>query len=471
MSTVSILGIIVFLFHLGGIAAAIDAIWRARTPQGAVAWAVLLVVFPYLALVPYFMFGSNRFESYVKARRDERHEVSHRIGELPWRALISEQGDQGLPAAAKLTQMPMLGGNEVRLLINSEATFDAMFDAIDHARYQIVVEFFTIVEDELGQKLFDKLLARAADGVDIMVLCDGVGSYGLKHTTLERLRQGGIKAHKFVTSSGIGFNRFQVNFRNHRKLVVVDSERAFVGGHNISNLYTGQEPPLSPWRDTHIELRGPIINCLHYSFAEDWYWSTKQLPDLRMADIEAVGSMKCQALPTGPADGHDICVMQLLELIGRATRRIWLSTPYLVPDDAVFAALQLAVNRGVDVRILVPGQADHQMVFFASCLFMRRAFRSGMRVYNYRHGFVHQKVWLVDDDYAVVGSANLDNRSMRLNFELMVATFDNGFAAEVEQMLLHDFYESRELTQQALDQIPRWRQIASRLANLVAPVL
>ncbi|MGJ8514131.1 cardiolipin synthase [Carnimonas bestiolae] len=471
MSTVSTLGIIVFLFHLGGILAAIDAIWRSRTPQGAIAWAVLLVVFPYFALIPYFIFGSNRFESFVKARRDERNEVNTRIGDVPWRRSVAEQGDQGLPAAAKLTQMPMLEGNDVRLLVNGEATFEAIFDAIDHAKSQIVVEFFTIAEDELGQEMLDKLLARAADGVDVMLLCDGIGSHGLKRSTLERLRQGGIKAHKFVTSSGIGYNRFQVNFRNHRKLVIVDSERAFVGGHNVSNLYISKEPPLAPWRDTHIELRGPIINCLQYSFAEDWYWTTKQLPELGMAATEPVGDKKCQALPTGPADGNDTCVMELLELIGKATKRVWISTPYLVPDDAVFAALQLAVNRGVDVRILVPGQADHITVYLASCLFMRRAFQSGMRIYNYRQGFVHQKVWLVDDEYAVVGSANLDNRSLRLNFELMVATFDAAFASEIEQMLLHDFSESRELDQQALDQVPIWRQIGGRLANLVAPIL
>lgn len=465
------ISLVVIVFHLAGIAAAIDAVWRARTAQGSVAWAVLLVVFPYFTLIPYFIFGSNRFESYVNARRDERETLARHSSALPWKPDDSILPGNGLPAAARLTDMPLLGGNQVRLLVNGEATFQAIFEAIRNAQEEIVVEFFTIADDDLGQQLFSLLRERAAQGVRVYLLCDGIGSHSLPNKVLAELRDAGIKAHKFVTTSGMGVNRFQVNFRNHRKLVVVDGKRAFIGGHNVSDLYVGKEPPLSPWRDTHIELEGPIIGCLQYTFAEDWYWTTKTLPEQCTPSQNQQGGVLCQSLPFGPADKSDTCVLTLLELIHHAEQRIWISTPYLVPDDAVFAALKLAVNRGVEVRLLVPARPDHYVVFYASALFVRRAVENGMQVYRYQPGFVHQKVWLIDDWSAVIGSANLDNRSMRLNFEQMVATFDAEFADQVAQMLLDDFSLARQVTPEQLKSVPVWRQAAERVANLLAPTL
>ncbi|MGJ8525441.1 putative cardiolipin synthase YwiE [Halomonadaceae bacterium LMG 33818] len=471
MSAISWLGLIVILLHIAGIIAAIDAVFRARTAQGSIAWAVLLISFPYFALIPYFIFGSSRFGNYVQAQRKERERLREQADALPWQPDLSHQATGNLPATARLTHMPTMEGHTVKLLINGDATFKAIFSAIEKAQHHVIVEFFTVLDDDLGEQLFERLLERAAAGVTVYFLCDGIGSHALPHSAIARLRKGGVKAYKFVTQRGIGVNRFQVNFRNHRKLVIVDGESAFVGGHNVSDLYVGKKPPLSPWRDTHIEIHGPVIDCLHYSFAEDWFWSAGELPEIHTSSHAHKGGMLCQALPTGPADQVDICIQQLLEIIGKAQHRLWMSTPYLVPDEAVMEALKLAVNRGVDVRIIVPARADHEIVYLASRLSVRRCIEAGMRIFRFQPGFVHQKVWLMDDECAVIGSANLDNRSMRLNFELMVATFDPTFAAQVAEMLEDDFSKSKEVRQAHLDAVPKWHQIGEHIAHLFAPIL
>ncbi|ANF58829.1 cardiolipin synthase [Halotalea alkalilenta] len=471
MSTTSLFGLFLILVHIAGIIAALDAVRRARTTQGAIAWAVLLLSFPYFALLPYLVLGSARFERYVGARRQENRRMRERVPHLPWDLDAEHDAVDGLPASARLTRMPLLHGNQVRLLVDGEATFAAIFAAIERAERQVLVQFFTIADDALGRRLFDALLARAAKGVEVYLLCDEIGSHGLPSAHLERLRAGGVKAYKFVTQSGFGFNRFQINFRNHRKLVVVDGEQAFIGGHNVSLLYLGAKPPLAPWRDTHIALEGPVVGCLQYTFAEDWYWSAGELPTLCVPPRRDAGQMRCQALPFGPADIYETCMLSLVEAINRARRRLWLTTPYLVPDEAVSAALTLAVQRGVEVRILVPSRPDHLIVYLASQFCARQAVHDGIEIYRYLPGFIHQKVWLVDDDFAVIGSANLDNRSLRLNFEQMVAVFDQGFASEVAAMLERDFEQARRLDRAQLDAVPRWRQAVERVAHLFSPVL
>jgi cardiolipin synthase len=470
-------GYVVGFIHLVGVGAAIHALLTVRTAQGAIAWAMPLLFIPYVTLIPYLVFGRSSFDAYIKARRQANEEMRSAIGDLNWRPWIEEavaarrsDAYASLRAMPKLGRMPALANNEVKLLINGDATFAAIFNAIRQARETVLIQFFIIHDDDLGRKLQNLLLEKAAEGVAIYVLYDRIGSHALPGSYSEKLRAGGVQIKAFATRSG-WLNRFQINFRNHRKIVVVDGEKGFLGGHNVGDEYVGLKPPLAPWRDTHVQVVGPVVACLQESFAEDWFWATRELPPLSLPDSFPEDGVLCQLLASGPADAQETCSLFFVEAIHAATERVWITSPYFIPDEAVSAALRLAVLRGVDVRLLLPSRPDHYIVYAASSLFAFEAVRAGVRVFRYLPGFLHQKVVLVDNEISAIGSANLDNRSFRLNFELMLLTVDSEFASEVEHMLNDDFSLAHEISIQESRETHHLQQLGMRIARLISPIL
>jgi len=473
----SFVGYLIGFTHLVGLIAAIHALLTVRTAQGAIAWAMSLIFIPYVTLIPYLVFGRSTFDGYIKARRQANQEMRIAIGTLNWRPWVEEavtarrsNAYASLRAMPRLGRMPCLANNEVSLLINGDATFAAIFEAIRGAKKAVLVQFFIIHDDDLGRRLQALLLEKAAEGVAIYVLYDRVGSHALPASYSETLRNGGVQIKAFATRSG-WLNRFQINFRNHRKIVVVDGLKGFVGGHNVGDEYLGKQPPLAPWRDTHVAIVGPVVACLQESFAEDWFWATRKLPPLILPESYPEDGVLCQLLASGPADAQETCSLFFVEAIHAAEERVWITSPYFIPDEAVFAALRLAVLRGVDVRILLPSRPDHYVVYAASSLFAFEAVRAGVRIFRYEPGFLHQKVVLVDSEISAIGSANMDNRSFRLNFELMLLTVDSDFASQVESMLNDDFALAREIALEESKETHRLQKLGMRVARLVSPIL
>ncbi len=459
-----LLDLAVLALHLLGLTAATHAVMHTRTPQGAFAWALGLVLLPWLTLLPYLYLGRHRFRGYINKRRFHHLQFD--------RKTFTRNGIppncERYSALCHMLHTAFHPCQQVRLLIDGEDTFRAIFEAIAKARHYILVQFFIINDDELGRHLQGALLERAAAGIRICVLYDGIGSYRLPRHYIYTLRDAGVSVHPFATQRHR--NRFQLNFRNHRKLVVVDGEEGFVGGLNVGDAYPSKKPPLAPWRDTHLALHGSAVDDLQHSFAEDWHWVTGAMPPMR---TPAAGSGHVHTLiaATGPADPLESCSLLFVTAIHAARRRLWLTTPYFVPDRAVTAALQLAVLRGVDVRVLIPARGDHRTVFLSSRLHAHHAVRAGIRVFAYRPGFMHQKVVLVDDDTATIGSMNLDSRSFRLNFEIAALNVDRRFAAEVERMLREDFSHAVEISPADYKHTPWHRQLAMHVARLLDPVL
>ncbi|MGV8916854.1 MAG: cardiolipin synthase [Pseudomonas sp.] len=470
-------GYLIGFIQLLGLGAAIHALLTVRTAQGSIAWAMSLLFIPFITLIPYLVFGRSSFDAYIKARRQANQEMRLAIGDLNWRPWIEEAvtarrsaAYASLRAMPKLGRMPCLANNEVKLLINGEATFAAIFEAIRNAKQAVLIQFFIIHDDDLGRHLQALLLEKAAQGVAVYVLYDRVGSHKLPASYSNTLREGGVQIKAFATRRG-WLNRFQVNFRNHRKIVVVDGVCGFVGGHNVGDEYLGKLPPLAPWRDTHVQVVGPVVASLQESFAEDWFWATRHLPPLILPDAFPEDGVLCQLLASGPADPQETCSLFFVEAIHAAEERVWITSPYFIPDEAVFAALRLAVLRGVDVRILLPSRPDHYVVYAASSLYAFEAVRAGVRIFRYEPGFLHQKVVLVDSEISAIGSANMDNRSFRLNFELMLLTVDVDFARQVEDMLNADFALAREISSEDRKETHRLQQLGMRIARLVSPIL
>jgi cardiolipin synthase len=469
------LGLIALSFHLAGLALSVHAVMGTRTAQGAIAWTVSLVSFPYVAVPAYLVLGRSKFNGYVTARQQdlvETQDEAFRRKEENVAPFIATLGDDfpAVRAGERLAEIPVLTGNEAELLIDGPATFESIFEGIARAEDYVLVQFFIVKDDDLGRALKDSLIGAAGRGVRILFLYDEVGSNKLPNSYKDELRTAGVEVYNFHTRQGPS-NRFQINFRNHRKIVVVDGHEGWVGGHNVGDEYMGRDPGFGRWRDTHVRIEGPAVLALQLSFVEDWHWATGATADLDWTPNAAPGAdIPVLIVPSGPADPRETATLMFTHVINSAEERVWIASPYFVPDQGVMNALRLAALRGVDARILIPDEPDHLMVYLASFHFYEEMKDSGITLYRYTDGFMHGKSILVDDASAV-GTANFDNRSFRLNFEITAFFLDPDFTREVEAMFEEDFRNSRLMTPADLDDKPFWFRPAVRAARLTAPVL
>ncbi|MEN8190455.1 MAG: cardiolipin synthase [Thermodesulfobacteriota bacterium] len=465
---------VLLIGHVFGFFSSFHALMSTRTAQGSIAWIISLNTFPLLSVPAYWVFGRNKFKGYVTLRRqvesgfsEEVETIRHKLSPYVQKF---DTGHGGAQVALRLAELPYFTGNDVELLINGEATFDSILTGIDEAAEYILVQFYIVRDDELGRKVKDRLIARARAGVRICFLYDEIGSRGID-SYLQDLRNAGVAVSSFHSTRG-GGNRFQINFRNHRKIVVVDGKAGWIGGHNVGDEYLGQDPRLPNWRDTHMKIVGPSVLQLQLSFIEDWRWATdEELPALSWEPVAAAeGNGAVLLLPTGPADRLESCSLMFQQAIHSAKKRIWIASPYFVPDEGVMSALHLAALRNVDVRIIIPDVPDSKLVYYSAYAFVGELLESGIEMYRYRPGFLHQKVFLVDDVLAGVGTANFDNRSFRLNFEITALVIDEPFVTDVEQMFKNDFAKSRLMTKQEVEDKPLWFKVLSRASYLTAPV-
>lgn len=475
MTNGTIFGFLYLLIELLGILSAMHAVVHARTSQGSIAWVISLVTFPFVSLPLYWIFGRRRFQGYVDARRSGNVEIIHYARDLaaqaaPFVSRLPEELGR-LKVLEKLAHMPFSHSNQVDLLVDGEETFGAIFDGIRRAERYVLLQFFIVRADRLGMDLRDLLREKASEGVRIFFLYDEIGSRKLPDSYESELRKSGVEIHSFRTTAGRR-NRFQLNFRNHRKIVVVDGLEAYVGGLNVGDEYMGRGGRFGHWRDTHVKITGPAVMGAQLAFVEDWYWCTRHVPDVDWGLSEAPqGTMDALILPTGPADEYETCALMFLELINSARRRIWISSPYFVPDESVVKALRLAALRGVDVRILLPLNPDHFIVYLASFWYLQQLDMPRIKIYRYRPGFLHQKAAVVDDTLAMVGTANLDNRSFRLNFEMSVIIADRSFVYSVDRMLTRDIDASEQVGKEEYRSRGILFKVGVNAARLLSPVL
>ena len=278
--------------------------------------------------------------------------------------------------------MPFAAGNSARLLIDGKAVFDALFAGIDGATQYVLAQFFIVHDDEIGRAF----QAAHRQGVRVHFLYDEIGSAALPRRYLRELCDAGVEARPFLTSRDLR-NRFQINFRNHRKIVEVDGRGAFVGGLNVGDEYLGRSARFGAWRDTHVAISGPAVKAVQLSFVDDWHWSTGQMPQLDWSvGPEQRGGKAVLVMPSGPVDRLDTCTLFFVHVIQSARRRLWMTSPDFVPDEAILAALQLAVLRGVDVRIMLPARWDHRLAWLASFSYLKDTLPWGVKMYRYQAG-------------------------------------------------------------------------------------
>lgn len=471
-----LIAIAVGLLYLAALACIYRILLTYRTSQGAIAWIIGLLGLPYLTVPLFLLIGRNRFGGYVKARR---------MGDESLTALLNrfEQQTTSIPAPGndrfqdelqvlcKLGRQPFTDGNQCTLLRDGEATFEALFEAMEDACNYILLEFYIVRSDRVGQRIKSILERKLAQGVEVWFLYDDIGSAFLPRRYLRELSRAGARVASFGNGN-IRRRRFQINFRNHRKLLVCDGKVGFVGGINLGDEYLGTAMNQDPLRDTHCRIEGPAVSGLQLAWLEDWNWASDELPNLDWSAGEHTpGDQEVLILPTGPADSWETCTLFFLNCINNARSRIWIASPYFVPDFQIMNALQLAALRGVDVRILIPETPDNRLIKLAAYSYLVQASQAGIGIYRYQPGFMHQKVVLVDDRYAAVGTANLDNRSMRLNFEITAINTDRQFVSDVEQMLEEDLKSCRLMTERDYRDRSILFRLTCRAIRLSAPLL
>lgn len=446
------------------------AISSARTPQGAIGWVVFLIAIPFLGVPLYLLFGHHKFSGYVIARRDSEETVEG-LKKFKGKNAPVVAPEFPVEIMERIGEMPAVRGNNMEILIDGDQTFQAIFKALDAAKSYVLVQFYIVHNDELGKDLKARMIDAAKRGVEVKFMFDAVGSIALPRHYYQELRAAGVQTVDPREMRGPK-NRFQINFRNHRKTVIVDGIVGFTGGLNVGDEYMGKSRKFGPWRDTHVRLTGPVVSQLQLIFAEDWHWATEQVlrSELNWVSPHADEDMTGMIVSTGPGDDLETGTLFFFSAISAAKSRIWISSPYFVPDTDILTALKHAALRGVDVRLLVPDVIDHYTPWLAAFAYFDEIRAVGVKVYRYKEGFMHQKIVLVDDSLAGIGTSNLDNRSFRLNFEAMAVMFDPRAAADTEAVLRADFERSTVLDKELKDQSLAIR-IGAPISRIFSPLL
>lgn len=465
------------ILHTLGLLSALHAVLNCRTSEGAIAWGLSLFFFPYLALPAYWAFGKDKFTGYVR-----RFKKLQRARREEWLQQVREAGPKAVPLSPELEQarigfehladFPLTYGNRVDLLIDGEQAYPAMLEAIASAKTYVLAEYFIILNDGMGNKFKEALMERARAGVKVYLIYDEFGCLGVGRAFFQEMREAGVEVVAFAPG-GWTKGRLQINFRNHRKILVVDGQLAHVGGMNIGDDTLGLSPFYGYWRDTNVSLTGPAVLGVQTVFCRDYYWASggKDIPEIDwIPNPEHDGPDAAVYVAAGPADQSDTGTAIFLNSIASARQRIWLSTPYFLPTAPVLSALQTAVLRGVDVKIIMPFKRDILLAYLAAFVYLPEALQSGIEIHRFKPGYTHQKVMLIDDELCWVGSSNMDARSMDLNFEGNLVVFGRRFTETVEKMLKLDLERCQKMRP---EDCPSgfWFRFAVRFARLFENIL
>jgi cardiolipin synthase A/B len=374
--------------------------------------------------------------------------------------------------ALSLGADPLLPDNRVDLYHEGQLAYDAMLTDIAKAQHHVHMEMFIFRYDEIGQQFVEALTERAKAGVQVRFLYDAVGSWRLRRKLFEALCAAGGCAEPFLPVQPLR-RRLQINLRNHRKILIIDGKVGFTGGLNIGGEYVGRNPFFGPWRDTFLRLEGPSVSSMQRIFLEDWDFSTSDTrrdPGLFPPAPDA-GDAEVQVIWSGPDQELKLIREVYFAAITRARSRIWIASPYFVPDAGLLDALCLAARSGVDVRLLCPFRPDKWVAFLAARFYWADLFGAGIKIYQYTAGFMHAKVLLVDDEWASVGTANFDHRSLRLNFELTCVIESKEVIHGLIEQFVKDFAVSIRVNPGQFAARPFVSRVAENAARLASPLL
>jgi cardiolipin synthase len=471
----TLIAIAIYVAELIGVGVAIS---RKRDAQSAIAWSLAILFLPVIGLLAFIVFGLERVPHRLKRKAQQARNVRERFRKsltesqaIP--TLEARRGWQGMSLLAESAGAPpVMGGNEVKLLDHGQPAFDAIIEAIQGAKHHVHVEEYIFRDDRLGRELLDAMIERARAGVKVRLLVDALGSFG-NWRLISRLRKAGGEGAIFMPLLP-WFKATFPNMRNHRKIIVVDGATGFLGGLNVGEEYVGRRFKNRHWADAHLRIKGPAVSEIQRVFLEDWDFATGELPDNSecFPAVAPCGDARVQIVSGGPDDEQNALRQVYFAAITSADKNLKIATPYLVPDLAMREALKTAAMRGVEVSILTQGKPpDSWFTYWASRYYWDELLAAGVKLYEYNRGMMHAKMLLCDNAWAAVGSANLDNRSLRINFEVTAAIDSPADVETCYARFADELKRARRVTLRSF----RKRRITARaleeVARLAAPLL
>ncbi|WP_211229715.1 cardiolipin synthase [Olivibacter sitiensis] len=462
-------------------------IYDTRSTTKTLAYLLITIFLPILGMAIYFSFGINYRKRKLynkKIIEDERlyDRIQHQVLTSS-RKIISEIAPP-LASYTKLAQLllkndfsPISNGNKVEILLNGEEKFKAVIPALKNAKKHIHLEYYIIENDAIGNQIKDILIAKAQEGVEVRFIYDDFGSSSIRRKYVSELQQNGVLAYPFYKIRLIALAN-RLNYRNHRKIIVIDGQIAFTGGINISDRYINSNTSSHDhlyWRDTHLLIEGPGINFLQSLFIADWnFCSGEQLiikRDFFCTTSSPDGNALVQIAASGPDSPHPTILLSLLQLINLAQQEVLITTPYFIPGESLIDTMIVASQSKVKVKLLVPEKSDSHFVDLAARSYYAELLAAGVEIYMYNKGFVHAKTIVVDECVVSVGTANMDQRSFELNFEVNALVYDIDTAKRLKSIFYDDIKDATLLNSKEWVQRKFYKQIPEKIARLLSPLL
>lgn len=452
--------------------------FERQNPSATWAWLMVLVFIPIAGFILYLIFNQNftkkkMFHWDEENKTGVKKQVDNQLQMInddtfPFKEEIHKQYKDHIYMNLVNDDALFTQNNDVMIYTDGRRKFDALLSDIQGAKDHIHIQYYIIHDDGLGTELVEALTEKALEGVQVRVLYDHMGSRRISSHFYNDLKQAGGIVEVF-------FPHFHLNYRNHRKLAIIDGEIGYVGGFNVGDEYLGLDQKFGYWRDTHLRTKGEVVHSLQNRFILDWNQASKQ-HDFTYEErfypvLREVGDVGVQIVSSGPDTEGQQIKKAYVKMINSARKYIYLQTPYFIPDDTVLDALRIAVESGVDVRIMVPDKPDHMFVYWATLSNVGELLKAGANIYIYTNGFVHAKTLVVDDTIASVGTANIDHRSFRLNFEVNAFLYDEKTTANLRKAFENDIDVSRKLTWEEYQKRSLIIKIKESISRLISPVL
>ncbi|MDM8213010.1 cardiolipin synthase [Enterococcus hirae] len=483
-----ITAIISIAITVNTIAALITVFWRPRSITSTLAWLMALVFVPVIGFILYLFLGRGLDRETKRAMKKDYSGDLKMIRRLAEKDSIrqSRRNERKFTASEwaliryfdHLEKSPLTNDNQLSIFTDGTEKFEALFKDIRAAKQHVHVEYYSFFNDHIGNQFLHLLEEKAAQGLEVRLLYDPWGSPGATKKWFSKLERLGGKVEPFITGRGLIY-KTRLNYHLHRKIVVVDGLISWTGGFNVGDQYLGNSKKFGPWRDTHIRIVGPATFSLQGVFFRDWNASVKNPADevhalpkyFTLPDKSARGNVLMQIVQDGPDNSADIIKGSFLRMIMSAKSRVWIQTPYLIPDDAIIEALLNAVRIGVDCRIMIPSMPDHPFIYRATQYYANYLTKKGIKIYIYEPGFLHAKMMLVDRQFCTVGSTNQDIRSYSLNFECNAFIYDAPIVDQFASIFEKDQKVCRLLTEEMIKEQSHWLKFKQNFSRLLSPVL
>lgn len=455
-------------------------IHERRDPVRALSWIAVIMLLPFIGVGFFLFFGQDYRKQKIFNRKEikDLKEFEH----LSYKQLRQIESYDNPDVIANRQIITLLlnnnkslltTDNNLEVLIDGKQTFDELIKALEGAEQSIHIEYYIFEDDGIGSQIADILRDKARSGVEVRFIFDDVGSWDLSHKFIRSMREVGVEIHCFMPVVFPWFTS-KINYRNHRKIVVIDSSIGFTGGLNVADRYI-HGTRHGVWRDTHLRIEGSAAHLLQLTFLTDWYFATGiQLQDraqyLSPGSIHT-GNIAMQIATSGPDSDWATIMQAYFSAINKATDHIYISTPYFMPGESLLTALKVAALSGIDVRIMIPSRSDSKIVYWASRSYISELLDAKIKVYLYTKGFNHSKVITIDNHFSSIGTANMDNRSFEDNFEVTTIIYDHGITNTLEQQFLIDLQDSTPLQRRQWSKRPRSEQFKESVARLFSPLL